>query len=197
VGNIDYSGYVGIGSWASPSTGIINAEGTLINASGVTGAGSIVGSQGGTTIFDNSGVNAMDLTHSGSNGNLVLLDEVQKGVTDSGSAITASQSALDSISGWTANDAIILHTDGFTTTGVAVSAVGNGTIDPGSGTAISFSTFLTNAETSIDGHDYAAYYADVGGATYLALNNGSDHVGEIVEIMGVHTLTLNGVGYIV
>jgi len=181
VGSIDYSGYVGDGAYDTVAS-TTNTNGTLINVSGYLGAASIVGAQGGSTIIDNSGTNAIDLTHSGTNSNLVALQEVQNAVSDSGTAITVtSQSALDSINGWSSADGIALAS-GSTIEGLTGTTVVNGG-------GQSFANFLVNAENAIDVNGDAAYAGTVSGDTYLALNHGG-HVVEIVELVGVQTFNV-------
>jgi hypothetical protein len=194
VGNIDYSGYIGVGATLDQSGDATLHGTTMINASGYLGVGSIATAQHGATIFDNSGTNAINLTPSGSHENFIALDEVQKAVNDSSpSTLQATQqSAVDSISGWTNNDAIGLHADGHTTTPVALSGSG---IEADPTEPQSWTGFLSDAETAIHGGE-AAFYAYIGGNTYLALNEGN-HVAEIVEIMGLQTLSLNIHNYVV
>ena len=179
VGNIDYSGY---------------ASAATINVQGYTGAASIVGSQGGSTITDNSGVNAINVSHATAADTIYLQGTTttgattQTGVVDSGGAVTATQSALDSIIGIHSGDWIEFSNGAAA--GTAIS--GNGAIVQAA--SVSFSAFLANAETQIDTNGNSVYTANVSGNTYVALNNGvaGHEVGEIVEVTGVHTFTLTG-----
>ena len=97
-----------------------------------------------------------------------------------------SQSALDSIIGIHSGDAIEFS-DG---SGGGTAISGNGTlVQAGS---VSFSAFLANAETQIDHNGNSVYTANISGNTYVAMANAGSHVGEIVEVTGVHTFTLTG-----
>jgi hypothetical protein len=179
VGNIDYSGYVGLGAYDSGT----NPHGTAIDVQTYTGAGLIKGAQGGSTITDNSGTNAIDLSATAKADN-VYLQSSQTAVVDSGTAITATQTAMDSITGIHTGD--IIEFSNGTGGGAAIS--GSGIVQAGNvGT---WATFLLNAETQVTHNHNAVYTADLGGNTYVAMMNSSGHVGEIVEVVGVHTFTL-------
>lgn len=165
IGNVDYSGY---------------AAAATINVSAFAGAASIIGSQGGSTITDNKGTNAIDVSHT-TKADTIEFQVTQTAVTDSGGAITATQSAMDSIIGIHSGDTIeYVGAVGMTGAGGVVN-----------GGAMSWATFLTNAEAAIHTSTDAAYTATIGGNTYIAMENAST-VGQIVEVVGVHTFTLSG-----
>lgn len=173
VGNIDYSGYVGAGDAT-----------TIIDTSAWSGAAQITGSQGGTTIDDNSGQNAINVSGSGTNADNLYFATVQKAVTDANvSAGTTVQSAVDSVTGFHNGDAIAF-TGGLGLTGAGIGSLGTQT------TVQTWADFLSNAAADIHGGD-AAYVGVVGGNTYVALNSGNQAV-EIVELVGVHTVTQSG-----
>jgi hypothetical protein len=172
VGNVDYSGY---------------AAKATIDVTAFTGAASIKGSTAGSTITDNKGVNAITFSDT-TKADFVYFQDVQTGVKDSGTAITASQTALDSITGWAAGDKLTLvHTASGVTTVTGIG--GNGTIVQNTPSQ-DFATFLTHSEQQIDGAGNSAYVAVIGGNTYVALADNAGHVGQIVEIMGSHTFGL-------
>lgn len=161
VGNIDYAGY---------------AAAATIDASGYTGAGIITGSTGGSAITDNSGTNSMILGNT-TMADAITLQDTQNAVTDSGGVITATQSAMDSITGFAVGDTITL----------AGGIQGAGITQTGPQT---WAQFLTGAESAI--HSGTAAYATViNGDTYVALNSGG-LVGEIIDVVGSHTFGLGG-----
>lgn len=173
IGNVDYSGYAGKGDAS-----------TIIDVHTYIGAASIIGSTAGTDITDNSGTNAIDVSHT-TKADIINLQDSQSAVSDSGTALTAAQAAVDSIIGIHAGDVVNLvnHTT------QAVDLVGT-TITNGG--AMSYATFLVNAETDLhSGGTDAAYTGNVGGNTYVALWNGTV-VAEIVDVVGIHVLTVSG-----
>jgi len=186
VGGVNYSGYQGVGAYAN---GVVdgvaaNAGGTLIDVDTMKGAASIVGASGGSAIVDNSGQNAINVSAT-TKADIILLQEVQTNVTDSGGVVTAPQALMDSITGIHAGD-VIGFADGNFATGTGLT----GTAPPTQAGASTYANFLLNAEIQIDTDHYAFYSANVGGNTYVALNHG-DKVAEIVEVMGIHTFTLD------
>jgi hypothetical protein len=173
IGNVDYSGYAGKGDAS-----------TIIDVHTYIGAASIIGSTAGTDITDNSGTNAIDVSHT-TKADIINLQDSQSAVSDSGTALTAAQAAVDSIIGIHAGDIVNLVNH----TSQAVDLVGT-TITNGG--AMSYATFLVNAETDLhSGGTDAAYTGNVGGNTYVALWNGSV-VAEIVDVVGIHVLTVSG-----
>jgi len=186
VGNIDYSGYGG-GGFAT----------NIIDAHAYSGAAVIKGSTGGSSIYDNKGVNAITFSDT-TKADFAYLQNSQTGVKDSGTAVTATDGALDTITGWASGDKLTL----VDKTAAVTTITGDGVVVQNTPTQ-DFATFLTHAESQIDGAGHSAYVAIIGGNTYVALATGLGtlvspiKVGEIVEIMGSHTFTLtaDGGGY--
>jgi hypothetical protein len=168
VGNVDYSGY---------------AAASTIDVSGYTGVGVLKASKGGSTITDNKSANSIDLTANTTKADAITFQVSQSGVKDSGGAITASQTGLDTITGWAAGDSLT----------VVGGIKGDGDLIQNTPSQ-TYAQFLANAEAQITVAGNSAYVAVIGGNTYVALNVGTtpgtnDQVGEIVEVMGAHTFT--------
>lgn len=179
VGNIDYSGYAGNGAW-TPAT----PTGTLIDVSTWKGGGDLIGATNGSTIMDNTGTNTLDVSHT-TKADFLLFEDHQSWLTDSGGTITAAQTSVDTVIGAHVGDTIFFqHGNGaFVANDEGIS--GAGVVQNG---AISYATFLNNAETQIHGGT-GAYAATVGGNTYVALNHGGV-VGDIIDFTGLHTFSL-------
>ena len=123
---------------------------------------------------------------------MVYLLKAQTAVTDTGTAgvgggtVSASQAAIDVITGWATGDKLSLWED---ISNLPDAIDGNSAIVV-EGIPTTFADFLTNAETQITQDNNSAYVAVIGGNTYIALNN-NGKVAEIVEITGSHTFTYN------
>jgi len=163
VGKIDYSGYV---------------SADTIDVQNYAGAAIIIGGTKGSTINDNKGTNAINVSAATSGGNDFTFEHSQTAVVDAGGAITAVQTAMDSITGIHAGDTLTLD-----------ATAGSGLAHGGS---ITWAQFLLNAEHQIHDLSMADYYAVVGGNTYIAMATTGNVVGEIVEVMGVHTFSGTG-----
>lgn len=172
VGNVDYSGY------AAASTIDVNAY---------TGAALISGSKGGSTITDNKATNAIVLNNT-TKADTVKFVDVQTAVKDASGVVTAAQAALDTITGFAAGDSIALvdHVSFASALG------GDNTIIQGTPSQ-TYAQFLVNAENNITSAGNTAYVAVIGGNTYVALANAAGKVGQIVEVMGSHTFSYDGV----
>ncbi len=194
VGSIDYSGYVGAGAYSNGTVDGIAAKaaGTIIDVNTLKGAGSIIGSSGGTAIVDNSGQNAIDVSHAAATtkADIILLQDSQTAVSDNGTVVTAPQASVDSIIGIHSGDVI-----GFAAGNYATGFGLTGAMAPTQGGASTYAIFLATAETYIDTNGYSFYSADVGGNTFVAMNNGG-HVAEVVEVMGIHTFSVDGSNFL-
>ncbi len=145
VGNVDYSGYVGAGAYSNGTVDGIaaKANGTLIDVSGMKGAPSIVGASGGTAIVDNSGTNAINVGAS-TKADTILLQDSQTAVHDNGTAITAVQASVDSITGIHTGDVI-----GFAAGNYASGLGVTGLVPSTQAGASTYANFLAGAETAI------------------------------------------------